>query len=129
MIRCNSLIDQPRSTNVVASQSNRAGCDGGSLRKPKSLGVRTNPSRKWCIHTRFTITRAVSGLSLATIRRASAKRPLPFPNGASLSDAKNFGNRRATCGPWRLGFPRRNTTGSYGDSASRSTMARGGAPG
>ena len=43
MIRlCSFFTDQPSSTNRVASQSSSSGCVGGSLRTPKSLGVRTS---------------------------------------------------------------------------------------
>ena len=35
------------------------------------------PRPKWCIQTRFTNTRAVSGLSFDTISRARSSRPLP----------------------------------------------------
>ena len=63
MSRCSFLTDQPPSTKRSASQSSSSGCVGGSLRTPKSLGVRTRPAPKWFSQTRLTITRAVSGLS------------------------------------------------------------------
>ncbi|MEZ5300828.1 MAG: hypothetical protein R3F11_09275 [Verrucomicrobiales bacterium] len=50
------------------------------MRSPKSLGVRTSALPKWCIQTRFTITRAVSGLS----GEAIFFRELPL---AALGDA------------------------------------------
>ena len=53
----------------------------GSERRPKSLGVRTIPAPKCSSHTRFTITRAVSGLSFDAIARANSSRPLPCVNG------------------------------------------------
>ena len=43
-------------------------------RWPKSLGVAIRPCAKWYCHTRLTITRAVSGLSLLAIQFASALR-------------------------------------------------------
>ena len=57
------LSRQPWATSSVASQSSSSGCDGGSPRTPKSLGVATIPRPKWCCQSRLTITRAVSGLS------------------------------------------------------------------
>ena len=44
--RWSDFTDQPRSTNVAASQSSSSGCVGGSPRTPKSLGVRTRPAPK-----------------------------------------------------------------------------------
>ena len=58
----------------VASQSSNSGCVGRSPRRPKSLGVATMPWPKWCCQSRFTITRAVSGLSGCATHFASASR-------------------------------------------------------
>ena len=45
---------------------------GSAPRTPKSLGVATMPRPKWCCQRRFTITRAVSGLSGLATHFASA---------------------------------------------------------
>ena len=44
----------------------------------RSPGVPTNPAPKWCSQTRFTRTRAVSGLFVLAMASASSRRPLPF---------------------------------------------------
>ena len=62
------LTDQPDSTNSTASQSSSSGCEGRMPVLPKLLGVRTMPSPKWCCQIRFTITRAVKGLSRDAIQ-------------------------------------------------------------
>ena len=54
-----ALVLKPRSQVV----EQLAGATGGVLRVPKSLGVETIGSPKWCIQTRLTMTRLVSGLS------------------------------------------------------------------
>src|SRR5215212_3948606 len=72
--RCIFLMPQPSSMNRTASQSSNCGCVGGSARVPKSLGVRTIPSPKWCCQLRFTITRAVSGLSRLAMSVAISRR-------------------------------------------------------
>ena len=51
---------------------------GGSLRRPKSLGVVTSPLPKCQCQTRLTSTRAVSGFLGSAIAWASSSRPLPF---------------------------------------------------
>ena len=63
---CFTLPSTVRRTRV-ASQSSNSGCVGASPRRPKSPGVATSALPKWCIQTRLTNTRAVSGLSFETI--------------------------------------------------------------
>ena len=73
--RCSFFSDQSASCmNQSASQSSSSGCVGRAPIWPKSLGVATSPSPKWCCQTRLTITRAVSGLSALAIQRASVSR-------------------------------------------------------
>ena len=60
--RWSALSDQPSSMNVAARWSSSSGWVGGSLRRPKSPGVATRGVPKWCIQTRLTSTRAVSGI-------------------------------------------------------------------
>ena len=52
-----------RATNSVANQSSNSGCVGRPPAAPKSLGVSTSPTPKWCCQTRLTITRATKGFS------------------------------------------------------------------
>ena len=54
------------------------------------VGVRTSPRRN-AIAGRLTITRAVSGFSLAAIQRATSRRPLPWVIGGCDSPAKKVG--------------------------------------
>src|SRR5213083_2645974 len=81
MTRCKCFKLQPELMNSDASQSSNSGCVGGSLRVPKSEGDATSGSPKCSIQTRFTSTRAVSGLAGEAIARASSRRPLPCVNG------------------------------------------------
>ena len=80
-------------------------------RVPKSLGVRTSPAPKWCIQTRLTITRAVSGLAGSAIAWASSSRPLPSANGLRSSPARTARNCRGTSAPCVAGLPRWKTRG------------------
>ena len=61
-------------TNSVASQSSSSGCEGGSPWRPKFSVVFTSPVPKCCCQSRFTATRAVSGLSGETSQRARPRR-------------------------------------------------------
>ena len=97
------------------------------LRVPKSLGVDTIGSPKWCIQTRLTMTRAVSGFSGAVIACARSSRPLPWENGRRPRPARTLRNCRGTRSPGCDGLPRTKMRGSYSSSASKSTIARGGA--
>ena len=68
LTRC--LTSQPLSMNSIASQSSKAGCVAGEPCESKSSNGMARP-RPWNIaHKRFTITRAVSGLSRAIIQFA-----------------------------------------------------------
>ena len=92
-----------------ASQSSSSGCDGGSPRTPKSLGVATIPRPKWCCQRRFTITRAVKGLLAPVSHAASAGGRPDFccfgePGDAGTAPAvcearSTPGGRGATLGP------------------------------
>ena len=85
-----SRLDEPRGQEVEQAP----GCVGRSPRSPKSLGVRTRPSPKWCCQIRLTMTRAVSGLSGRASQSASCSRPLPSrdPHCGSRSPARTCGN-------------------------------------
>ena len=82
--------------NERARSSSSSGCEGGSLRRPKSLGVVTSPAPKCQCQTRLTSTRAVSGLRGSTMARASSSRPLPFWNGLRSAPARTLRNCRGT---------------------------------
>ena len=127
--RWSALIDQPSSMKRAARWSSSSGWVGGSLRRPKSPGVATRGVPKWCIQTRLTRARAVSGLSRQAIARASSSRPLPSRNGFRSAPDSTARNRRGTGSPRLLGLPRRKTRGSTGVGASSRLIARGGAPG
>ena len=62
---------------------------GGSLRRPKSPGVATSGVPKWCIQTRFTIDRAVSGLSREVMARARLKPASAITERLSLGAGQN----------------------------------------
>ena len=97
---------------------------------PKSLGVRTRPSPKWCSQTRLTITRAVSGLSWLAIAWASSSRPLPLRERLAASRRRGpTGTAAAPPRPGCRGCRGRRRAGRAGSGASSSTIARGGAPG
>ena len=81
---------------------------------PKSLGVATSGEPKWCIQTRLTSTRAVSGFFRSTMARASSSLPEPCWKGSGFTLARSAGSLRGTGSPRLLGFPRRNTRGSTG---------------
>ena len=87
------LTDHPLSMNHAANQSSRPGCDGRSPSRPKLSVVATNPRPKCQRHTRFTITRAVSGFFLSAIHWAKANRPL-FSLPSGLPSDNTCGNRR-----------------------------------
>ena len=72
-----------------ASQSSSSGCVGGSPCRPKSPGVRTRPWPKWCIQTRLTITRAVSGLSFAGDRLGQLQPAAAFLEGLAVRLAED----------------------------------------
>ena len=55
---------------------------------PKSPGVFTSPRPKWCIQTRLTNTRAVSGWSLLVKCRAYTT------TGITMTDARNDERQR-----------------------------------
>src|SRR5215475_9460667 len=97
---------QPFSTNSRASQSSSSECDGFSQRVPKSSGVVTNPTPKYCCQIRLTITRGVSGLFLSTIHRASPNRLRGASVGNGCNDA---GVPGCTNSPGRLQSPRLKT--------------------
>src|SRR5437868_4327116 len=93
IVRCNFFNDHPFRTNSDASQSSNSGCVGRAPARPKSFGVATNPLPKHSCHTRFTITRAVKGLSGDAIHSASAsRRPLVRRLGAGGTTA-GFGSK------------------------------------
>ena len=79
--------------NHAANQSSSSGCDGLSPSRPKLSVVATNPRPKCQRHTRFTITRAVSGFFSSAIQRAKASRPLASPASGLPSD-NTCGKRR-----------------------------------
>ena len=115
--------------NSPARSSSSSGCVGGSLRRPKSLGVVTSPLPKCHCQTRLTSTRAVSGLRASAIAWASSSRPLPFRKGARSGPPTTGGTAAGPPGPAGPGCPRRKTCGSTGLGASLSTIARAGAAG
>ena len=80
--RCSALIDQPLG-HERARPGGRAARDASAGRSAgrSRWACATSGAPKWCIQTRLTITRAVSGLSGRTIARASSSRPLPSRNG------------------------------------------------
>ena len=108
--RCSALIDQPFSMNRAARWSRSSGCVGGSLLMPKSPGVATKGVPRWCIQTRLTRARAVSGLSGLAMARASSSRPLPSTNGFRSTPLNTARNRRGTGSPRLLGLPRTEDT-------------------
>ena len=79
------LVDQPSSISSQASESSSSGCVGGLPRTPKSLGVSTMPLPNRCPQTRFTQTRAVSGLLRLATASAISRRPLPCWKATGLS--------------------------------------------
>ena len=97
--RCSALSDQPPCDEPGGQVVEQLGCEGGLLRVPKSLGVETSGSPKWCIQTRLTMTRPVSGLSAAVMARARSSRPLPWANGVGCSPARMRRNCRGTRSP------------------------------
>src|SRR5204862_12957 len=74
--RINFFTDQPPSRNFTASESSSAWLLGLLPVVPKLSGEVTRPCPNSHCQMRFTITRAVSGLPLASIHSASSRRPL-----------------------------------------------------
>ncbi len=99
-------MDQPSAMNRLSDNPAARDCVGGSPRVPKSSGVATMPCPKCHSHTRFTITRAVSGFFGSVIHCASSSRPLPFSSGGNFCPPRIFRNPRGTSGPSALGSPR-----------------------
>ena len=102
------FTSQPLSINSIASQSSSAGCVGGVPCEPKSSSGIARP-RPWNIaHKRFTITRAVSGLSRLTIHSARLLRVArPF---VALANCRYAGTEGCTISPESSNqFPRGNT--------------------
>ena len=88
--RCMCFMLQLCSVNSTASQSSSSGWVGASPVLPKLLGVRTIPSPKWSCQSRFTITRAVSGLSREAIHSASPRlRHVDFASGGGAGKAQS----------------------------------------
>src|SRR5438309_6059830 len=77
------------------------------IRDGTVTGVQTCALPIWCIQTRLTQTRAVSGLAGSTIARAISRRPLPVENGLGFCPEVTERNRRGTSSPGFAGFPRR----------------------
>ena len=98
---------------------------------PKSLGLRKNGCPKWCIHTRFTMTRAVRALSSDAIQLASAKRR--SASGASRASSNSVSRAEsvlklpgATSGPSFMGSPRSITKDGLSGCSKRPKNARRG---
>ena len=86
------LSFQSPSMNSLASQSSNSGCVGCSPSLPKSFVLGTMPRPKWYCQTRFTNTRAVSGLSFDAIQSASTvRRPLDLRTGLQRSGIFGLG--------------------------------------
>ena len=101
--RCSDLIDQPSSMNLAVNQSSNSGWLGLSPRAPKLSVEETRPEPKCQCQTRFTRTRAVSGLSGRTIRLRQI-----YPAGhyflradrsLLLAGLRMLGKRLGTSGP------------------------------
>ncbi len=65
----------------TASQSSNWEWVGGSPCVPKSSSVATMPAPNNCAQKRFTVTRAVSGLSRSTNQRARPSLSRSAPSG------------------------------------------------
>ena len=112
---------EPASMNSAASQSSSSGWLGYSAWLPRFSLVFTRPVPKNRSHIRFTHTRAVSGLSRATIHFASDSRSAFVPSG---NRGRNAGSAASTLSP-RLSYsPRLSTKASRG-VPSFITMALG----
>ena len=127
MSRCRCLVLHRFSTNSRASQSNKAGCVGGVPILPKLSRLLTMPRPKWCFHTRFTQTRAVSGCSGLAIHCARAKRLPVLLDPTTAAGLKGFfentaGKAAFTNGPGLPRLPRRLTY--VGEDSPRSHSAR-----
>ena len=72
---------------------------------------------KWCIQTRLTMTRAVSGFSFDDDLPGQFQPAAAVPKGLSLR-IDDLRNCRGTASPSRLGWPRSNIRGSYGRGES-----------
>ena len=107
----------PPAISSPANQSSSSGCVGRSPWAPKSFGVRTNPSPKWCCHSRLTITRASSRPappSTSVIHSANAVRwnVVAVPAGRRTFTASSFDSTdrkpSVTSGPCRAASPRKS---------------------
>ena len=96
----------------AARSSSSSGCVGGLLRVPKSLGVETRGSPKWCIQTRLTMTRLVSGLSGGRDRASEIEPSAAMGEGRGVFAGEERRNRRGTRSPGWEGFPRTKMRGS-----------------
>ena len=122
--RCSGLSRPPESRNQAASQSSSSGWVGRSPLKPKSLGVRTSPSPKWCCQTRLTMTRHESGLS--TVDHPVGERPAAVALGGV---GRQVDRRRAADDRGRTGRrPGRRASRCRRASGSRSAPAAAGWP-
>ena len=101
------MTDQPPRTNSSASQSSNSGWVGRAPFRPKSLGVSTIPLPKVYCQIRFTITRAVNGLSgLATHSANFTRRSCSGASGASPSVPMMLNTSGATTSRFCKGSPR-----------------------
>ena len=94
---------QPFSMNSTASQSSSSGWDGRSPWVPKSSLVSTRPRPKRASQRRFTVTRAVRGLSSLTSQRARPSRLRRLVVGQG---AEHRGDRRVDPSPGLMKLPR-----------------------
>ena len=120
--RTSHLVDQPLRTNSRASQSSSSGCVGASPRWPKSFGVATMPRPNSQCHTRFTYTRAVSGLSGRARNSASSNRPLPLLLATPFFSEKIFRKSRGTGSPCWCTSPRTSSRYATGAKARSSRL-------
>ena len=91
----------------------------------------TSGAPKWCIQTRLTSTRAVSGLSRSS-DRAGQLEPAAAVAGTACGrrPRATARNRRGTAAPGLFGLPRtEDLRARSGVGRSSRTIARGGAPG
>ena len=122
------LLERPAVLRRTSRPASRAARDasGGSPIVPKSLGVRTSPSPKWCCQTRLTITRAVSGFSGLASQRASVRRR----RAGATSGRRERRLRRRPGPPARPARPRGRGPspgrGAAGASPAASATARAG---
>ena len=91
------FTSQPVRINSVASQSNNSGCEGHSLRVPKSSLVFTSPVPKNCCQKRLTVTRAVSGFFASTSHFANVSRFVTSLGGKGGNTAGTPGDTGSPC--------------------------------